>query len=126
MYYVNLGLKGAYSPTSAPQPDFGVFGDGTIGGQKDVSPVKNLQSASYWSGTNNPQLPADTKCHFATNLGGQGWAYQTNELYAWAVRPGDVVTVLTVPEPQTYGLLLAGLGLLGVVAKRRRRSFAAS
>ena len=115
MYYVNLGLKGAYSPTSAPQPDFGVFGDGTIGGQKDVSPVKNLQSASYWSGTNNPQLPADTKWHFATNLGGQGWAYQTNELYAWAVRPGDVAAV---PEPST--LMLLGVAMAGFGALRRR------
>ena len=68
MYYVNLGLKGFYSPTEDIQPDFGVFGDGTIGGQKDVSPVKNLQSASYWSGTNNPQLPADTKDLLINNL----------------------------------------------------------
>ncbi|MDR3322817.1 MAG: FxDxF family PEP-CTERM protein [Zoogloeaceae bacterium] len=28
--------------------------------------------------------------------------------------------VPTVPEPETYAMLLAGLGFLGVVARRRR------
>ena len=51
MYYVNLGLKGYYSPAGAYQPDFGGFGDGTICGQADVGLVKNLKSDAYWSGT---------------------------------------------------------------------------
>ncbi|GJI99863.1 hypothetical protein RugamoR64_04020 [Duganella rhizosphaerae] len=29
-------------------------------------------------------------------------------------------TVVAVPEPETYGMLLAGLGLLGVAARRRK------
>ena len=33
-----------------------------------------------------------------------------------------VATVHAVPEPQTYALLLAGLGVVGFVARRRRRS----
>lgn len=37
-----------------------------------------------------------------------------------------VSTVTAVPEPETYAMMLAGLGLLGVVTKRRRRSFSAS
>jgi len=32
------------------------------------------------------------------------------------------MTITPVPEPETYAMLLAGLGLLGVVARRRRRS----
>ena len=30
------------------------------------------------------------------------------------------VTVIAVPEPETYALMLAGLGLVGVAARRRR------
>ena len=31
-----------------------------------------------------------------------------------------------IPEPQTYAMLLAGLGLMGFVARRRRQNFAAA
>jgi hypothetical protein len=34
---------------------------------------------------------------------------------------GEVRGVLAIPEPETYALMLAGLGALGVVARRRRR-----
>jgi hypothetical protein len=30
-------------------------------------------------------------------------------------------TVTAVPEPETYAMLLAGLGLMGVVARRRQQ-----
>ncbi len=32
----------------------------------------------------------------------------------------DAVSVTAVPEPETYALLLAGLGAIGFVARRRR------
>ena len=36
---------------------------------------------------------------------------------------GDLLsqTIPAVPEPQTYALLLAGLGVVGFVARRRRQ-----
>jgi hypothetical protein len=126
MYYVNLGLKGYYSPSGAYQPDWGIFRDGTgWGGQANVGLVKNLQSSAYWSGTAYAPDPASYAWGFYTSVGGQyGGSYQPSELYAWAVRPGDVAAA--VPEPETYAMLLAGLGLLGAGAKWRRRSFGAS
>lgn len=37
--------------------------------------------------------------------------------------PGDHIRVLTsIPEPQTYALLLAGLGLVGAASRRRKPS----
>jgi choice-of-anchor A domain-containing protein len=37
---------------------------------------------------------------------------------------GELPPVTPVPEPETYALMLAGLGVLGVVARRRRRAAA--
>jgi len=42
-------------------------------------------------------------------------AWNVNDLYA-----DGTISVAVIPEPQTYALLLAGLGLLGFVARRRR------
>ena len=123
MYYVNLGLKGYYDASGVYQPDWGVFGNGTYGGQADVGPVKNLQAYVYWSGTAYAPNPANYAWDFHPD-GYQTYFPQSREFYAWAVRPGDVAA--PIPEPETYAMLLAGLGLLGVVAKRRRRSFPAS
>jgi hypothetical protein len=33
----------------------------------------------------------------------------------------DVAVFAPIPEPETYGMLLAGLGLMGFVARRRRQ-----
>ena len=34
--------------------------------------------------------------------------------------PGTITALAAVPEPETYAMLLAGLGLMGYVAKRRK------
>ena len=120
MYYVNLGLKGYYSASGAYQPDHGVNGNGTSGGQKDVGLVKNLQSYVYWSGTAYAPSPADFAWLFDTYGGFQGLNSQSNGYFAWAVRPGDV-TVAAVPVPGSVALLAGGLALLGVMTRRRGR-----
>ena len=113
MYYVNLGLKGYYSASGAYQPDHGVYGNGTIGGQTDVGLVKNLQSDVYWSGTAYAPSPAVYAWRFGTTYGFQGSYSQSVEFFAWAVRPGDV-TVAAVPVP-------GSVALLGVMTRRRGR-----
>jgi len=118
MYYVNLGLTGEYSALGVTQPDFGVFGNGASGGQKDVGLVRNLQSYAYWSNTAYAPLPANFAWIFYTNLGAQSFNFQGLESFAWAVRPGDVAT--PVPEPEIYAMIMAGLGIIGFSARRRK------
>jgi hypothetical protein len=118
MYYVNLGLKGGYSTTNVYQPDSGIFGNGTGGGQKDVGLVDNLQGNVYWSGTPHVYDPDNYGWAFITGGGYQNYYHRNQLLSAWAVRDGDVAA--PIPEPETYAMLLAGLGLLGLTARRRR------
>jgi hypothetical protein len=120
MYYVNLGLKGLFNPDGSDRSDFGVHGNGTTGGQKDVGLVRNLQSDAYWSGTAWAPSPGVRAWLFYTGYGVQNYVGQGNGFFAWAVRPGDV-TVAAVPVPGSVALLAGGLALLGVVTRRRGR-----
>jgi hypothetical protein len=91
-------------------------------GDADLEKFTNIQNYAYWSnlvyyvnlgfGT----FP-DAAWIFYMHVGYQDPEYKYNELSAWAVRSGDVVAV---PEADTWAMLLAGLGLVGVAAKRRR------
>jgi hypothetical protein len=54
---------------------------------------------------------------FNPNYGTQGLNFKDANNFVMAVRPGDVAAV---PEMDTLALLLAGLGLSGWMASRRR------
>jgi hypothetical protein len=117
MYNVNLGLKDHYSNTGIDQANFGIFGNGTIGGQANVGLVNNLQSYAYWSGAEY-WTDSVNAWDFITYDGYQNYNYennQYNQFYAWAVRPGDVSAV---PVPAAFWLF--GSGLMGLLGLRRR------
>jgi hypothetical protein len=117
MYYVNLGLKGYFNPNGSHSPNFGLFAERYGGGEANVGLVQNLQNWVYWSGLEDGAT-LNSAWSFHTNEGLQASYSQNSSIYAWAVRPGDITA--PVPEPETYALLFAGLGLVGIAARRRK------
>lgn len=96
----------------------GTAGSLFFSADSDLAKFTNLQDYGYyWSAT-----------EYANNTGeawyfdfSDGYQLERNKgyaQYAWAVSPGDV-GVAAVPEAQTYALMLAGLGLVGLVARRQ-------
>ncbi len=61
-------------------------------------------------------------CDNSDVLGGYVW----NAPVAWGGQPNnpasETFVVRAVPEPETYALMLAGLALVGFVARRRQRA----
>lgn len=112
LWYDILGNKGYYDTNgNAPQDGWGPNSKGADGVE-----FVNMEY-SYFTGT-----------EYATNKG-LAWVFnpvtglQSNagkggEIFAWAVRPGDVAAATDVPEPGSLLLLLAGIG--GAIRSRRQ------
>lgn len=82
----------------------------------NTGPFYNLQRYYYWSRT-----PVESDHYYVwtyqTSINGQAYTGTgTNPFYALAVRNDDVLT--PVPEPQSFALMLVGLGLISCVAVR--------
>jgi len=87
----------------------------TEGALTNAGPFQNLQPDFYWTGT---ERDASSAWYFFAGNGHQhGHIPKDFLMYAVAVRPGDVAAA--VPEPQTWAMLLLGLGAVTVALRRR-------
>lgn len=88
-------------------------------GDPDLAKFTNLQADFYWSGTEYAPNTAEIAWSFHFGYGTQGAVIKSEGFYALAVSPGDVA-VSAVPEAESWAMMLAGLGLVGVATRRRR------
>ncbi len=86
MHYVNLGNPGFHTSSGAVSGCYVSAADTCL---NNAGPFINLQPGYYWSGSEYAPI-ASGAWNFNFGNGGQGAVDKSNELFAWAVRPGDV------------------------------------
>lgn len=110
LYEVTLGNISAYQPEAINH------------GLKNNGQFQNLNEGhGYWSSTElffDSNQASDFAFYFHFAGGGQAYGLKVGSHYAMAVRDGDVAAV---PEPKTYALLVAGLGIMGALAHRKQK-----
>lgn len=118
LYYSTLGNVGYYDTSGSTT--------GCAGGPNycltNTGPFSNVQPYTYWSGTT---YAPDTSQAWVFNFdqGSQDFQSKSNsDIYAWAVRSGDIAAV---PVPAVAWLFGLALGLAGLVRGRPRTAAAA-
>jgi len=108
MWYVTLGNL-AFCARDNSICD--LQGPGQSGwGLTNTGPFRNMQSGSYWSGTEYSPDKSEA-WSFATDDGGQDSEAKTSSFYAVAVHAGDVA-----PAPVAYNVIDLGPGVIALGA----------
>jgi len=119
LFYVDLGNIAQLDTGANELP--GV--SGVNWGLVNHGPFINFDNYMYWSAIVNPIDPTQQWRHFKPFDGRMSWRLdEPPDMIAWAVADGDIASIAVshAPEPETYAMLLAGLGLLGFVARRKK------
>ena len=131
--FVNSGVEGAVHATGLDQETGGSYEPNQhvrvdiLSETADAFDTGSGVLGTYYLGINNP--PGDLNySHYqidVTGLLAAGGNYQlrfaqvNNQAYLLQGVDNVSLTVTPVPEPETYALMVAGLGLVGVAVRRR-------
>jgi len=119
MFYVNLGNVSYYDTLgNSAQLGWNTLNTSFIdAATNNTVSFINLKPIYYWSGTEYARS-TNNAWFFLASFGLQDFNFKSYNMYAWAVRDGDVGAVTSsVPEPGT--LAIFGLGLLGLISRKR-------
>ncbi|WP_292993466.1 FxDxF family PEP-CTERM protein [Nitrosomonas sp.] len=85
------------------------YGTGVIPGGDNLLDNMVMQSFHLMAG------------NYTAFVGGSDYANQFAALKTYGMS-GTITVISAIPEPETYAMLLAGLGLMGVMARRRKEA----
>jgi hypothetical protein len=99
------------------------FGD-TAAGVLNFSNAGSVASNSYGTGLSFMRIDASATGIAASTYNVYADGGNDVKIYLDSANALHIAAVAAVPEPETYAMLMAGLGLMGAIARRRNKKSA--